>query len=164
MRRSFTGPNGKFGKRLRLTERRRSRREQSGGDAVFEVLSVQGAAGSSGTVLSDWGTRWVNSRSTGFRHQTRSQQKRFHAVMPLCELTREHANPAGSTLNPKVAGSIPARPITKTLQISSLVEASVTRRWTLSTFLLLTQSGASRRLRSLAALLRGSRFVVKREL
>jgi hypothetical protein len=31
--------------------------------------------------------------------------------MPLCELTREHANLAAATFNPKVAGSIPARPI-----------------------------------------------------
>jgi hypothetical protein len=31
--------------------------------------------------------------------------------MPPCELTGEHANPAGSTFNPKVVGSIPTRPI-----------------------------------------------------
>jgi hypothetical protein len=32
-------------------------------------------------------------------------------TMPPRELDREHANLAGSTFNPKVAGSIPARPI-----------------------------------------------------
>ena len=40
---------------------------------------------------------------------------------PLAQLVEQ------GTLNPKVAGSIPARPITKTLQNLPLVEASVTR-------------------------------------
>jgi hypothetical protein len=34
-------------------------------------------------------------------------------TMPPRELDREHANLAGSTFNPKVAGSIPARPHSK---------------------------------------------------
>jgi hypothetical protein len=64
----------------------------------------------SGSVLSEWETKWVNKRSTGLRNQAGSQQKRFRSVLPPCKRTREYANPAGSTLNPKVAGSIPARP------------------------------------------------------
>src|SRR5438874_11747580 len=45
------------------------------------------------------------------RHRARSLQNRFRSMMRPCELTREHTNPAASTFNPKVAGSIPARPI-----------------------------------------------------
>jgi hypothetical protein len=40
--------------------------------------------------------------------------------MPPCERTREHTNPAGSTLNPKVEGSNPSRPTSKFLQIGRL--------------------------------------------
>src|SRR5690242_17653360 len=36
---------------------------------------------------------------------------RFGSTMPPCELTREHAKPAAPTFDPKVAGSIPARPM-----------------------------------------------------
>jgi hypothetical protein len=41
----------------------------------------------------------------------------------LCEFTREHAKPAASTFNPKVAGSIPARPIKKGLLAWLLIRA-----------------------------------------
>jgi hypothetical protein len=58
-------------------------------------------------LLSGRKTKRVNTRSTGSRHQTRSPPSRFRLMMRPCELTREHANAPASTLNPKVAGSIP---------------------------------------------------------
>jgi class 3 adenylate cyclase len=78
--------------------------------AGIATVAVRAEAASR-SVLSRLETRWVNIRSTRFRNQARSQQKRFRLMTPLRELTREHANPAATTFNPKVAGSIPARPI-----------------------------------------------------
>jgi hypothetical protein len=62
-------------------------------------------------VLSNSETKQVNNRSTTFRKRARTPQTRIRSVMLPCEFTREHANPAGSTLNPKVEGSNPSRPI-----------------------------------------------------
>ena len=61
--------------------------------------------------LSKRKTTRVNAGSTGCPEMRRSHPIRFGLTMPPRELTREHANPAVSTFNPKVAGSIPARPI-----------------------------------------------------
>jgi hypothetical protein len=85
----------------------------------------------SGSVLSDSETKWVNKRSTGLHDQAGSQQKRFRSVMPSCERIREYANRAGSTLNPKVEGSNPSRPIENYLEmaLSRAAKQAKTARW-----------------------------------
>jgi hypothetical protein len=64
--------------------------------------------------LPEWKTERVNAGSTGCRESTRWHVSRSGSTVPSCELTREHANPVASTFNPKVAGSIPARPTAET--------------------------------------------------
>jgi hypothetical protein len=81
-----------------------------------------------GSVLSELETKWVNNRSTRLRYKARSQQKRFRVVMPPCELSRGRANQAGTTLNPKVEGSNPSRPIKKYLQMGYSVPMTHDRR------------------------------------
>jgi hypothetical protein len=76
---------------------------------------------SSSESLPEWKTERVNAGSTGCRKSTRWPVSRFGSTMLPGELTREHANPVASTFNPKVAGSIPARPITDIAQTTHAV-------------------------------------------
>jgi hypothetical protein len=73
------------------------------------------ASGRRGTLPAET-TSQVNTRSTALRQSARQLANRLGSTKPARNPSREDARPAAATLNPKVAGSIPARPTSKALE------------------------------------------------
>ncbi len=90
-------------------------------------------------VVSHLTTDWVNARSTSFRQAARKRPIPVRSTMHFYERPRDHARVLASTFNPKVAGSIPARPITSERNRDSERQAT-------QTVLKITKAGITRRI------------------